>query len=310
MNYWRLAHFGGMWYTMHMGARFRYFPADNSTGQWGLSLRSVGWQQTSLESGYPLRQHPDGYYYTWDTGRRLSEYQLCLIFSGGGVVEFERGCPHELTGGTLLLLSEGKWHRCRPDEKNGWGTLWIGFSGIMAQTIVRSIFHTDECVIKPVAKAKYFKYAAMRLIARAMKQGESRPFSIIGDLVSLLGRLADGEFDEDVASARITAIRNAKCEIARRCADVIDFGALAASLGVSYDAFRHNFTAKMGMSPLQFQLSERLRIAKNLVADTDMPIQEIARRTGFSSAAYFTRFFRNATKMSPCEYRRAQSMSS
>ena len=293
-----------------MSTRFRYFPQDIDRRQWGLHLTTVGWLQSSPNEEYPPRQHPSSYYYTWATGRKLAEYQISLVFSGHGVAEFARGKPTDVESGSLILLAPGRWHRCRPDENTGWGTLWFGFSGIMAQTIVRSIFHTDECVIKPVAKAKYFKYAAMRLIARAMKQGESRPFSIIGDLVSLLGRLADGEFDEDVASAKITAIRNAKCEIARRCADVIDFRALAASLGVSYDAFRHNFTAKMGMSPLQFQLSERLRIAKNLVADTDMPIQEIARRTGFSSAAYFTRFFRNATKMSPCEYRRAQSMSS
>ena len=128
-------------------------------------------------------------------------------------------------------------------------------------------------------------------------------------VVSLLGRLADGEFDEDVASARIAAIRNAQCEIARRCADVIDFRALAASLGVSYDAFRHNFTAKMGMSPLQFQLSERLRIAANLLANSDMPIQTIAEKTGFASAAYFTRFFKSATQMSPTEFRNAQPSS-
>ena len=61
------------------------------------------------------------------------------------------------------------------------------------------------------------------------------------------------------------------------------------------------------MSPLQFQLSERLRTARNLVANTNLPIQEIASRTGFASPAYFTRYFKDATKMSPLEYRRAQS---
>jgi len=45
-------------------------------------------------------------------------------------------------------------------------------------------------------------------------------------------------------------------------------------------------------------------VAKNLVANTNMPISEIARRTGFSSAAYFARSFRAATKLSPVGYRR------
>ena len=65
----------------------------------------------------------------------------------------------------------------------------------------------------------------------------------------------------------------------------------------------------MGMSPLQFQLSERLRIAANLLANSDMPIQTIAEKTGFVSAAYFTRFFRSATQMTPTEFRNVQPTS-
>ena len=50
--------------------------------------------------------------------------------------------------------------------------------------------------------------------------------------------------------------------------------------------------------------AERMRVAKNLVANTNLPISEIARRTGFSSAAYFARSFRAATKLSPILFRR------
>ena len=290
-----------------MSTRFRYFPPDNATSQWGLCLRSVGWQQTSLKEEYPIRQHPDGYYYTWETGRRLAEHQLGLIFSGKGVVEFERGKPIQLTEGTLFLLASGQWHRCRPDDRTGWGTLWIGFNGKMAQPIVRSLFQAKDDPVRQLTKAKEFKYAAMRFIARVLKAGENKPFSTIGDLASLLGHLADGEFDADIPQTTAGTIRNAQGEIARRYAEAIDFKALAESLGLSYDTFRHNFAAETGMSPLQFQLSERLRTAKNLVVNTNLPIQEIASRTGFASPAYFTRFFKSATKMSPLEYRRAQS---
>ena len=94
---------------------------------WGLCIYDVGWQRVSPHDDYPIRQHPDGYYYTWETGRRLSEYQLCFVFSGEGVVEFAPHKPVALTGGKLLLLAPGEWHRCRPNPKTGWGTLWIGF---------------------------------------------------------------------------------------------------------------------------------------------------------------------------------------
>ena len=292
-----------------MSTRFKYLPAGNDTKKWGLYLCDVGWQQTSLGADYPIKQHPDDYYYTWETGRRLAEYQLGLVFSGSGVVEFERGKPLALGSGSLFVLAPGEWHRCKPDDKTGWGTLWIGFNGKSAATIVRSIFKTEGCAVRRIDKAKEFKYAAMRFIAMVFKYGEMKPLSTVGDLMSLLGHLADGEFDNDHPPTSAEAIRNAQCEIARRYAEVIDFKALAGSLDMSYDAFRHRFAAETNMSPLQFQLAERLRTAKNLIANTDLPIQEIAKRTGFASAAYFTRFFKESTKMPPIAYRNAQQPS-
>ena len=189
----------------------------------------------------------------------------------------------------------------------GWGTLWIGFKGKSASAIVRSIFKADGCTVRPIAKAKDFKYAAMRFIARVFKHGESKPCSTIGELTSLLGRIADGEFDGKAASSGASAIRAAQLEIAKRYAEYIDFKALALSLGLSYDAFRHRFAAETGLSPLQFQLAERLRVAKNLITNSGMPILEIAKSTGFATSAYFARFFSKATSMSPIAYRKAQS---
>lgn len=290
-----------------MSTRFKYFPQDKTIQRWGLYICDVGWQQTSLDADYPIRNHPDGYYYTWETGRRLSEYQLCFIFDGQGVVEFERDKPITLLSGTILLLAPDLWHRCKPDPTTGWGTLWIGFNGKMAQNIVRTTFHTQECVTMSLAKAKEFKYAAMRLIAQVLKHGEKPPFSVAGDLMALLGHLAEGHFDTPATETTSSTIRQAQSIISQRYAETIDFIELAQSLGMSYDAFRHNFVANTGLSPLQFQLAEKMRTAKNLVANTNIQISDIARQTGFSSPAYFTRFFNSETKMSPSEYRKAQS---
>lgn len=274
---------------------------------WGLCIYDVGWQRVSPHEDYPMRQHPDGYYYTWETGRRLSEYQLCFVFSGEGVVEFEPRKPIALSVGKLLLLAPGEWHRCRPDSTTGWGTLWIGFGGKMARSIVRSVFHREGSVVLPVAKAKEFETAAMRLVNQMLKFGERRPLSSAGDLMSLLGRIAEEDFDSEAVMATSAAIRQAQAAIVRRACETIDFAELAKSVGMTYDRFRHHFAGMTGFSPLQFQLAERMRVAKNLVSNTNLSISDIARRTGFSSAAYFARSFRAATKLSPIGYRRTSS---
>ena len=274
---------------------------------WGLCVYDVGWQRVSPHDDYPMKQHPDGYYYTWETGRRLSEYQLCFVFSGDGVVEFEPNRPVALSQGNLLLLAPGEWHRCRPDPETGWGTLWIGFGGKMARSIVRRVFHREGNIVLPVAKAKEFGTAAMRLVNQMLKFGERRLLSSAGDLMSLLGRIAEEDLDSEAVVTTSGAIREAQSEIIRRACETIDLMELAKSVGMTYDSFRHQFADMTGFSPLQFQLTERMRVAKNLVANTNLPISEIARRTGFSSAAYFARSFKAATKLSPIGYRRTSS---
>ena len=44
--------------------------------------------------------------------------------------------------------------------------------------------------------------------------------------------------------------------------------------------------------------------ARRLLAETDLPVKEIARRLGFRSAAYFSRAFQNETGSSPSGFRR------
>lgn len=56
--------------------------------------------------------------------------------------------------------------------------------------------------------------------------------------------------------------------------------------------------------PAHALLSERVMYeARRLLADTDMPAREIAEQLGFSSAAYFTRAFSQATGRTPSQFR-------
>lgn len=56
--------------------------------------------------------------------------------------------------------------------------------------------------------------------------------------------------------------------------------------------------------PAHALLTERIMYeARRLLADTDMPAREVAEQLGFSSAAYFTRAFTQATGVTPSAFR-------
>ena len=59
-----------------------------------------------------------------------------------------------------------------------------------------------------------------------------------------------------------------------------------------------------GLPLHKYLLRLRLRRATELLSSGTLPISEIARQSGFESAAYFTRYFRRSLGCTPSEYRR------
>ena len=82
---------------------------------------------------------------------------------------------------------------------------------------------------------------------------------------------------------------------------------LAARLGVSDRHLRRVFEDRLGVSPLQYLLTRKLLTAKQLLADTDLPITQIALASGFASVRRFNAAFLDHYRLNPTQLRRATS---
>ena len=80
---------------------------------------------------------------------------------------------------------------------------------------------------------------------------------------------------------------------------------LAARLGVSDRHVRRIFEAQFGVSPVQYLQTRRLLTAKQLLADTDLPITQVALISGFGSVRRFNAAFVAHYKLNPTQLRRA-----
>lgn len=79
---------------------------------------------------------------------------------------------------------------------------------------------------------------------------------------------------------------------------------LAASAHVSKSECLRCFKALLQTAPYQYLKEYRLAKAAELLRNTDMPVSEVAARTGFGQASHFGKCFRVKTGMSPSEYRK------
>ena len=80
---------------------------------------------------------------------------------------------------------------------------------------------------------------------------------------------------------------------------------LSQRMGVSDRHVRRIFEAQFGVSPLQYLQTRRLLTAKQLLADTNLPITQVALCSGYSSLRRFNAAFVAHYKLNPTQLRRA-----
>lgn len=81
---------------------------------------------------------------------------------------------------------------------------------------------------------------------------------------------------------------------------------ISKELGTSARHLERLFARVLRTSPSQYYMRLRLREARGLLAQTDIPVLEVALRCGFSSASHFTRRYREVYQVPPREQRSSQ----
>jgi transcriptional regulator GlxA family with amidase domain len=90
-----------------------------------------------------------------------------------------------------------------------------------------------------------------------------------------------------------------------RLDEPLDVRALARHACVSERTFARRFRAETGTTPLQWLLGQRVLEARRLLERTDLPVEVVAGRCGFGTAASLREHFARATATTPTAYRRS-----
>ncbi|MEV4012154.1 helix-turn-helix domain-containing protein [Nonomuraea angiospora] len=83
---------------------------------------------------------------------------------------------------------------------------------------------------------------------------------------------------------------------------------LADHAGMSRRTFTRHFRQEVGLSPGQWLTQQRIALARHLLESTDLPVDRIADRAGFGTAASFRQHLQAAVGVSPHAYRRTFHM--
>jgi AraC-like DNA-binding protein len=101
--------------------------------------------------------------------------------------------------------------------------------------------------------------------------------------------------------------RTAMAYIHTNFAEPVTRGDIARHVGVNERYLTHCFHQEVGIAPMSYLLRYRIGRAKELLAESDRSITDIAMQVGFSSSSYLSHVFLKEVGVTPREYRQGKS---
>jgi len=282
----------------------KYLTPGKEDKSWGLYLNVAGTVVTPPNTEYPQKDHPASYYFTWEKGRVLQEYQINYISEGSGILETNSG-KYQLKPGNLFIIRPGIKHRYRPLKKTGWHENYIGFNGEFADHLFAGEwFNSSAPVIYCGYKEELIDtYIKIFDLVREEKPGYQQIVS--GLVIKLLGYIISAEKQKEFKGKDISKfIEEVRFRMREEIDQTLDFKKIAHDHLIGYSYFRKMFKKYTGVAPHQYYLELKIMRSKELLLSTDKSIKEISFDLGFQSIYYFSRLFKSKTGMSPSEFRR------
>lgn len=270
-----------------------------------------------LASGYPAR-------------RRIYDHEFVMAVAGSGHIVLE-GESHVAVPGRLFLVLPRQWHSYIPDA-GGLSLLGVHFDWTPQHDTLRF----------PIFRAAYESQPADEALFRAPRgvpawdlarqpflelTARSRVRRMLEDVVAEYNRDDEGSRDGAgalLAAAVVQITREARGLQTQRAGAAVGPDALlrleraqaaledtenvqpietvADSVGWSADHMRRMFRAALGTSPQRVQMTARLRRARDLLRDGNIPIHQVAEHCGFEDASHFARVFKAETGFTPREF--------
>ena len=283
----------------------KYLLANDRDALWGLTVSTVGYEEISSGDAYPTRGHADGYYFEFERGRELPEYQLLYLTEGEGTFRSTTFRETTIREGDLFLLFPDEWHTYRPNPRTGWKSYWIGFKGRNMDDRVRAGFLTPQRPIYHVGFSDEIVSLYKEAYDTAQIEAAYVQQLLAGMVNHLIGLMYSLERNIQLGrnKTHVDMISRARLRIRESLESDLTIQQVADEMGVSYSNFRKLFKEHTGISPAIYQQDLRLQRAKELLSTTDMSIKEIAYRLNFESPDYFSAKFKIKTGRRPTELR-------
>ena len=250
--------------------------------------------------------------------------QICFVLSGGGMIR-NASTSHEIREEMAFLLIPGNDCIYQADRIEPWEYVWMDLAGSACDALLRSIGLSRE---RPFIRLDQTMLRIVRRTVNELSRGGGGPgddplekeLSNIGTLLQIFALLQKGQDPdgEDASSGdpeKLSLadkrerkgqlyVEQAEKYICEHYAEPLRMDDLAQELGITPYYLSHIFKQYRASSPSRFLAQIRIEDSKRLLEQTDWPVGDVAKKSGYPNTLNFSKVFRKIVGCSPSTYRR------
>lgn len=231
---------------------------------------------------------------------RLDSDVSCIeyIISGSGVINSNKKSFIVSTGDTYML-QEGNEHNYYSDPNQPFHKIWFNFRGVLSKELIKIYKLQDTVLFKNLNTMPLIE--EMHQIYRSTQDTEVIKTEASRLFLKIIQFLAQNQQQITTTSSPVDMIRYyIDCNITKniKLSDISDITHYTPPHIIRI------FKSKFGITPHQYIIDSKIRIAISMLQVTDKPIEDISNELSFSDPHHFSYLFEKKTGMRPLTYRR------
>jgi AraC-like DNA-binding protein len=241
-----------------------------------------------------------GYQY----GPKVRDYHFIhFVVAGEGTLAID-GKVYPVHENQCFIVPAGEVSTYQASFTDPWQYCWIGFLGIESNHYLQVIMNAKlPAYVIDCKDAGYYQNKVNEILEISDNKLSSF-IKINGLMYEMMGNLLEASGGDQDADVTMSMATQAARYMDLHFHDNVQIADVADFVGVHKNYLSTIFKAKYHVSPKQYLLQLQLKKAKELLLETNHPVNIVAGSVGFSDALAFSKYFKKETGFSPTNYRK------
>jgi transcriptional regulator GlxA family with amidase domain len=192
------------------------------------------------------------------------------------------------------------------DPQRPWNYKWIGFGGVHAESLVRTLCEDNTFPAFRITKPREAS-RLIELVIASLEKGKraaaTKAAGLALQFLALLQEQREQPVERRTSAAQL--VGEARAFVDQNYQREIDVAAVVNHIGVDRAHFSRVFRQQVGHSLQEYLIATRMERAGRLLVETSLPVHAVASSVGYRNYASFARRFAEYFGCSPSDRRRS-----